>query len=67
MALSLQPFEKFWRDHYSWLQERGYTLRSRYQPGGKERGSHEAGDAFPPLASWRLLLFFTVLADVGLV
>ncbi|KAK7692956.1 hypothetical protein QCA50_004597 [Cerrena zonata] len=49
MALTLQPFEQFWRDHYSWLQERGYTLRSRYQPSGNEDSSHEAGDAFPPL------------------
>ena len=24
--------EFFWRDHYTWLQEQGYTLRPRYHP-----------------------------------
>lgn len=67
MTLTLQPFEQFWQDHYSWLQERGYTLRTRYKPNEDTRSSHEAGDAFPPLASWRLSLFLTVLADVGVV
>ncbi|KAJ7646700.1 hypothetical protein FB45DRAFT_734548, partial [Roridomyces roridus] len=23
----------FWRDHYLWLQDRGYLLRARYAPG----------------------------------
>ncbi|KAK7448440.1 hypothetical protein VKT23_013703 [Stygiomarasmius scandens] len=27
--------EAFWRDHSSWLLERGYQLRPRYQPGWK--------------------------------
>ncbi|KAJ7902366.1 kinase-like domain-containing protein [Mycena leptocephala] len=29
----LSQFEFFWRDHYSWLKESGYLLRSRYAPG----------------------------------
>ncbi|KAJ7902377.1 kinase-like domain-containing protein, partial [Mycena leptocephala] len=29
----LSQFEFFWRDHYSWLKDSGYLLRSRYAPG----------------------------------
>ncbi|RDB25210.1 hypothetical protein Hypma_007479 [Hypsizygus marmoreus] len=29
----LYEVEFFWRDHYLWLKEHGYTLRSRYRPG----------------------------------
>ncbi|KDQ59039.1 hypothetical protein JAAARDRAFT_154270 [Jaapia argillacea MUCL 33604] len=28
----LLPYEEFWRDHYVWLQSRGYGLRPRYNP-----------------------------------
>ncbi|KAF5376355.1 hypothetical protein D9757_008688 [Collybiopsis confluens] len=29
----LQDHEIFWRDHYEWLQDKGYRLRPRYRPG----------------------------------
>jgi hypothetical protein len=29
----LWPEEFFWRKHHAWLQDRGYLLRPRYQPG----------------------------------
>lgn len=29
---SLSPSEKFWREHYNFLNHRGYILRPRYQP-----------------------------------
>ncbi|KAJ7831886.1 hypothetical protein B0H13DRAFT_2256562 [Mycena leptocephala] len=29
----LSQLEFFWQDHYSWLKESGYLLRSRYAPG----------------------------------
>ncbi|KAF9069962.1 hypothetical protein BDP27DRAFT_1324463 [Rhodocollybia butyracea] len=28
----LHDFEEFWRDHYHWLKDKGYQLRSRYHP-----------------------------------
>lgn len=28
----LFPAEIYWRDHYFWLEERGYRLRPRYHP-----------------------------------
>lgn len=28
----LDDGEKFWRDRYEWLQQRGYVLRPRYKP-----------------------------------
>lgn len=28
----LKSYELFWRDHYLWLEEHGYLLRSRYHP-----------------------------------
>ena len=28
----LEPGELYWRDHYDWLQQRGYMLRPRYKP-----------------------------------
>lgn len=31
----LSGSELFWRDHYEWLLEKGYQLRSRYQPDWK--------------------------------
>jgi hypothetical protein len=27
------PFETFWLEHRDWLEEQGYKLRARYQPG----------------------------------
>ncbi|KAK7435430.1 hypothetical protein VKT23_019691 [Stygiomarasmius scandens] len=30
---SLRPDEIWWRDHSSWLGDKGYTLRQRYNPG----------------------------------
>ncbi|KAG6852941.1 hypothetical protein H0H87_009032 [Tephrocybe sp. NHM501043] len=29
----LPSYEIFWRDHYEYLKDRGYTLRRRYEPG----------------------------------
>ncbi|KAK7448867.1 hypothetical protein VKT23_013597 [Stygiomarasmius scandens] len=29
----LSPLERYWRDHKTWLEERGYLLRPRYHPG----------------------------------
>lgn len=29
---SLFSGEYFWRDHYLWLEEKGYALRARYHP-----------------------------------
>ncbi|KAG6818621.1 hypothetical protein H0H93_003387 [Arthromyces matolae] len=29
----LDGIESFWRDHYEYLKEHGYTLRDRYRPG----------------------------------
>ncbi|THU85941.1 hypothetical protein K435DRAFT_969298 [Dendrothele bispora CBS 962.96] len=47
----LNDAESFWRDHASWLQERGYQLRPRYQPDwkpswldGKKRSRFEYED-----------------------
>ncbi|KAF7428208.1 hypothetical protein PC9H_007429 [Pleurotus ostreatus] len=31
----LSTLELFWRDHYDWLLEKGYQLRSRYRPDWK--------------------------------
>ena len=31
--VKLLPGELFWRDHQPWLEERGYKLRPRFQPG----------------------------------
>lgn len=31
----LSSKEMFWRDHYDWLNEKGYSLRSRYKPDWK--------------------------------
>lgn len=28
----LKSYEFFWRDHYLWLEEKGYRLRPRYHP-----------------------------------
>ncbi|KAI0676776.1 kinase-like domain-containing protein [Trametes maxima] len=42
-VFALTPFEQFWRDHYMFLQSRGYTLRPRYhpdwQPSWKQTGA----------------------------
>ncbi|CAL1707719.1 unnamed protein product [Somion occarium] len=32
MRATLPVSEQFWRDHWLWLKERGYTLRPRYGP-----------------------------------
>ncbi|KDQ55756.1 hypothetical protein JAAARDRAFT_180569 [Jaapia argillacea MUCL 33604] len=32
LGTRLLSYEKFWRDHYTWLQTCGYTLRPRYHP-----------------------------------
>ncbi|KAG5352745.1 hypothetical protein C0989_000684 [Termitomyces sp. Mn162] len=29
---NLSPGEIFWRDHYKFLKDHGYTLRKRYEP-----------------------------------
>lgn len=28
----IKPYERFWRDHQRWLQEKGYMLRPRFRP-----------------------------------
>ncbi|KAG6920132.1 hypothetical protein DXG01_004898 [Tephrocybe rancida] len=56
----LHSVEKFWRDHYEFLKDRGYTLRRRYEPdwipswadGKKERSRCE--DSFALGHAWTL-------------
>jgi len=31
-ATQLASWETYWKDHYGWLLEQGYQLRSRYSP-----------------------------------
>ncbi|KAK7448444.1 hypothetical protein VKT23_013706 [Stygiomarasmius scandens] len=60
----LTAAEAFWRDHSTWLEERGYHLRPRYQPDWKpswfeedvdsrfvSEDAHMAKASFYPLAT----------------
>ncbi|KAJ7782450.1 hypothetical protein DFH07DRAFT_909276 [Mycena maculata] len=53
----LFSFEIFWRDHYAWLEERGYLLRERYTLGWTapwkddlRKLIHSESSAIPPAA-----------------
>ncbi len=53
----LSNAEFFWRDHYTFLEEKGYTLRPRYSPDWKpswlstKRKPIECEDGQPPFVS----------------
>jgi hypothetical protein len=40
--------EFFWRDHYTWLKERGYTLRPRYAPDWVPSWEQQEAGRSPP-------------------
>ncbi len=47
----LDSLEVYWRDHYDWLRQRGYTLRPRYKPDwvpswrGTKKSPHSCEDS----------------------
>ena len=61
-AATLKPAELYWRDHYEWLFERGYTLRSRYKPDwvpswrGRDISPYSCEDGYGALVREALLL-----------
>ncbi|THU75945.1 hypothetical protein K435DRAFT_824664 [Dendrothele bispora CBS 962.96] len=42
----LTDTEFFWRDHASWLEEKGYRLRPRYRPGWEPSWTSKTDDRF---------------------
>ncbi|KII90244.1 hypothetical protein PLICRDRAFT_138811 [Plicaturopsis crispa FD-325 SS-3] len=60
-AGTLTGSELWWRDHYAWLKERGYLLRSRYSPDwvpswkGTSKRFWECEDSKGPLIKFSIL------------
>ena len=59
----LHDGEVFWRDHQPWLKEKGYILRSRYQPdwvaswlrsSGSQKPYRECEDGFKVRVSLKM-------------
>ncbi|KAK7448843.1 hypothetical protein VKT23_013572 [Stygiomarasmius scandens] len=58
---ALDSTERFWRDHYTWLKDRGYTLRPRYHPdwkpswAGTNKSYSQCEDGYSPMESHHLM------------